>query len=162
MNFKDITLSDVSVETKVETLGIALDKKVTELEQTISTVESVVGPQGAKGDKGDQGLPGIDGKDGLDGQNGRDGINGADGADGEDGLGVADVEVDLDGRLLVTLSDGTTRKSSKEVVGPQGPRGIPGATGAAGTGGSGSVGNLDGGFANSNYGGITAIDAGYA
>ena len=161
MNFKELTLSDVSLETKVETLGIVLDKKLEELYNTVSTVESVVGPQGEKGDKGDKGDPGRDGRDGLDGLNGKDGRDGKDGLDGESGLGVADVEVDLDGRLLVTLTDGSIRKTAKEVVGPQGPRGVPGADGKGGTG-TGLTGNLDGGLANSNYGGITAIDAGYA
>lgn len=131
MNFKDITLADVSVETKVETLGIALDKKIEELYNTVSTVESVVGPQGVKGDKGDTGPAGAPGRDGVDGKDGKDGV-GTDGEDGEDGVGVSDVDVDLDGRLLVTLTDGTVRKSAKEIVGPQGPRGVPGADGRAG------------------------------
>jgi hypothetical protein len=139
MKFKDITLADVSVETKIETLGIALDSKLETLESSVTSVEKQIGPQGEKGDKGDKGDAGIgrDGRDGTDGAPGRDGIDGVNGVDGNDGTGVADVEVDLDGRLLVTLTDGTVRKSIKEIVGPQGPRGIPGADGGSGSGSAG-------------------------
>lgn len=54
-----------------------------------------------------RGGDGEDGKDGQNGQNGVDGEDGKDGADGKDGVGVADVHVSSDGRLIVTLTDGT-------------------------------------------------------
>lgn len=50
---------------------------------------------------------GGDGEDGKDGQNGTDGEDGKDGTNGKDGVGVADVHVSSDGRLIVTLTDGT-------------------------------------------------------
>lgn len=110
MNFKDITLADVSVETKVETLGIALDSKVAELEQSVSSVTKQIGPVGPKGDKGDRGPSGIDGKPGRDGLNGSDGKAGADGKDGIDGINgisVVDASIAADNSLVLTLSDGS-------------------------------------------------------
>jgi hypothetical protein len=89
-----------------------------------------------KGPKGDQGISGINGKEGRDGVNGKDGIkgqDGADGIDGKDGRYVTNVEVDLDDTLLVTLSDGTQIKTTKEIKGPkgdQGPQGLRGSPGA--------------------------------
>ncbi len=50
---------------------------------------------------------GGDGEDGKDGQNGTDGEDGKDGTNGKDGVGVADVHISSDGRLIVTLTDGT-------------------------------------------------------
>lgn len=49
---------------------------------------------------------GGDGEDGVDGENGIDGEDGKDGKDGIDGVGIADVHVSSDGRLIVTLTDG--------------------------------------------------------
>ena len=41
------------------------------------------------------------------GEEGRDGVNGVDGTNGIDGTGVRDVRIDENGRLLVTLTDGS-------------------------------------------------------
>jgi len=109
MNFKDITLADVSVEAKVETLGVVLDKKLSEIDAQVSTVTKLVGPQGPKGDKGDRGEQGVAGKAGIDGKNGKDGLNGKDGVDGkdgQDGISVVDVNIAADNSLVVTLSNG--------------------------------------------------------
>jgi hypothetical protein len=90
-----------------------------------------------KGPKGDQGIRGENGKSGRDGVNGKDGINGhdgADGIDGKDGRYVVNVEVDLDDTLLVTLSDGTQIKTTKEIKGPKGDQGPQGLRGSPGIG----------------------------
>lgn len=137
MNFKELTLADVSVETKVETLGIVLDQKLAELSTEVSRIETIVGPQGAKGDTGDKGPKGDQGKDGLagkDGKNGTDGKNGQDGQDGDNGVSIQDIEIDIDDTLRVTLTDGSTLKTTKEVKGPKGDQGPQGLRGSNGNG----------------------------
>ena len=92
-----------------------------------------------KGPKGDQGIRGENGKTGRDGVDGKDGINGhdgADGIDGKDGRYVVDAEIDLDDTLLITLSDGTQIKTTKEI---KGPKGDPGPQGLRGSNGNGVV-----------------------
>jgi hypothetical protein len=63
---------------------------------------------------------------------GKDGKDGADGAQGLQGASVVDAEVDIDGTLLLTLSDGTIIKTSTEVVGSRGDIGLQGARGPSG------------------------------
>jgi|GEM_PF-204709 len=140
------------------------------------------GPKGDKGDKGDTGAPGKDGKDGRDGIDGKDGQPGKDGADGKpgkdgeqgpkgdkgdtgaagqdgkdgkDGRGVKSFEINDEGHLIVTYSDGETvdlgkvtgdkGSDGKDGVdgkpgkdgerGPKGDTGAPGKDGADGTDG---------------------------
>ncbi len=50
---------------------------------------------------------GADGADGVDGTNGTDGTNGETGATGETGTSVVDAYIDVDGNLILVLSDGT-------------------------------------------------------
>ena len=107
------------------------------------------GKQGPKGDKGDTGAAGKDGKDGADGKQGPKGDKGdtgADGRDGKDGRGIANLEVNEDGELMVTYSDGETQNLGRVVGadgtdgtdgkngqdGKPGPKGDKGDTGAAG------------------------------
>ena len=52
-------------------------------------------------------LGNVSGADGKDGTNGKDGIDGKDGVDGKDGISIQSVTVDEEGRLIITLSDGT-------------------------------------------------------
>ena len=66
------------------------------------------GPKGDKGDKGDTGAAGKDGKDGKQGPKGDKGDTGADGQNGKDGRGVKFFEVNDEGHLMVTYSDGET------------------------------------------------------
>lgn len=103
MKFTDITLADISLETKVETLGIALDKALSEVSSQVSTVSTTPGPQGPKGEKGEQGPQGLPGRNGIDGKDGKDGISGK---DGEDGVSIVDVTVAADNSLVVKLSNG--------------------------------------------------------
>ena len=78
------------------------------------------GPKGDKGDKGDTGAAGKNGEQGpkgnkgdkgdtgAAGKNGTDGKDGVDGQDGKDGRGVKSFEVNDEGHLMVTYSDGET------------------------------------------------------
>lgn len=53
------------------------------------------------------GADGTNGKDGVDGKDGIDGKDGVDGKDGKDGISIQSVTLDEEGRLIITLSDGT-------------------------------------------------------
>ena len=148
MNLKEITLADVSTETKVETLGIVLDQKLEELSSAVYSVAKEKGEQGDrgakgdKGDKGEQGIPGRDGKDGINGKDGKDGIDGKDGEDGQEAPKIIDAEIAIDDTLLLTLSDGSQIKTTKQVVGE---RGLGGANGSKGDKGDTGVGLITGG-----------------
>lgn len=74
------------------------------------------GSDGADGSDGSDGKDGQDGKDGKDGINGKDGANGKNGAngkDGADGVGIADIKLNENGELIVTLTDGTEKNLGK-------------------------------------------------
>lgn len=65
---------------------------------------------------GKDGLPGKDGMPGRDGKAGRDGAQGAQGEkgiDGKDGVGVSEAKVDIDGELVITLTDGRIIEAGK-------------------------------------------------
>ena len=95
------------------------------------------GAQGEKGDKGDTGEQGIQG---VAGKDGKDGINGTNGVDGKDGVGINTVNITEDGKLNITLTNGTTlnlgtikgEKGDKGDTGVQGENGDKGDTGAKG------------------------------
>lgn len=53
---------------------------------------------------------GTDGSDGKDGANGKNGTNGKDGADG---VGIADIKLNENGELIVTLTDSTVNNLGK-------------------------------------------------
>ncbi len=101
----------------------------------------------ATGSNGADGSDGSDGTDGLTpyigsngnwwigstdtgikatGSDGKDGQNGVDGQDGKDGVGIANIEINENGELVVTLTDGTEKNLGK-VTGSDGV----GITGAA-------------------------------
>ena len=90
------------------------------------------GQQGEKGDKGDPGADGQDGADGKDGVDGKDvdkggkgvkGDTGKDGKDGKDGIGIAKAEINADGELVITYTDGKVVNLGK-VVGADGKDGL--------------------------------------
>lgn len=84
------------------------------------------GQQGEKGDKGDKGDPGDAGTPGQNGKNGTNGAGGADGKngkDGKDGIGIAKAEINADGELVITYTDGKTVNLGK-VVGADGKDGL--------------------------------------
>jgi hypothetical protein len=67
------------------------------------------GKQGAKGDrgpKGDSGPAGRQGPKGNDGKQGKPGKDGPVGEDGTNGVGIQDIEQDIDGAIVVTMTDG--------------------------------------------------------
>ena len=118
--------------------------------QNLIALSALEGMKGDKGDKGDPGEDGSDGSDGTDGltpyigsngnwwigstdtgikatgSDGKDGQNGVDGQDGKDGVGIANIEINENGELVVTLTDGTEKNLGK-VTGSDGV----GITGAA-------------------------------
>ena len=92
------------------------------------------GEKGEKGDAGEQGIQGVAGKDG------KDGINGTNGVDGKDGVGINTVNITEDGKLNITLTNGTTlnlgtikgEKGDKGDTGAKGEKGDKGDTGEQG------------------------------
>lgn len=86
------------------------------IEQNIRNKYDVVGSQlekrilsikdGRNGIDGRDGKDGKDGKNGKDGKPGKDGINGKDGVDGQDGVSVINANIDFDGSLVISLSNG--------------------------------------------------------
>ena len=83
------------------------------------------GKDGDKGDNGDKGDKGDAGKDGRDGTNG---VNGSDGKDGKDGIGIVKAEINADGELVLTYTDGKAVNLGK-VVGADGKDGKDGKDG---------------------------------
>lgn len=76
-------------------------------------------------------LKGADGKDGINGKNGVDGQDGKDGQNGTDGIGITSTEINANGELVLTYSDGSTANVGV-VIGAKGDKGDTGATGADG------------------------------
>ena len=87
------------------------------------------GQQGEKGDKGDKGDPGDAGTPGQNVKNGTNGINGTSGADGKnekdgkDGIGIAKAEINANGELVLTYTNGKTVNLGK-IVGADGKDGL--------------------------------------
>ena len=74
------------------------------LERRITSIQD--GRDGIDGRDGRNGRDGKDGKDGVAGRDGRDGIDGVNGMDGNDGISIADIRLDFDNSLVITLSNG--------------------------------------------------------
>lgn len=68
------------------------------------------GEDGAPGEPGPVGLSGSPGEKGEDGADGEAGAPGEDGEDGRDGVGLTGAVIDREGRLVLTLSDGSLRE----------------------------------------------------
>jgi hypothetical protein len=111
---------------------------------TVTTSDSLVGPAGAPGTPGQPGANGAAGANGAQGQPGVPGQPGANGAPGADGVSVTSAIVNSEGKLVVTLSNGT-ETTSASLIGPagqpgqDGSNGAPGQPGAAGTPGADGV-----------------------
>lgn len=86
-------------------------------------------------------LASLKGEKGTDGKDGKDGTNGADGKDGQngtDGRGITSTEINANGELILTYSDGSIAnvgivKGADGAKGDKGEKGDTGATGADGT-----------------------------
>ena len=104
------------------------------------------GKQGPKGDKGDKGDTGAAGKDGAQGKQGPKGDKGDTGAAGKDGRSVKAFEINDEGNLIVTYSDGETADLGKVTgdagTGEAGQDGKAGADGKDGKDGRG-IANLE-------------------
>ena len=74
------------------------------IEKRVSSIKD--GRDGANGKDGRDGKDGRPGKDGLKGDRGADGQAGRDGVDGVDGISVVNANIDFDGSLVISLSDG--------------------------------------------------------
>lgn len=116
---------------------------VTYSNSVIDNLGKVVGSDGSKGEKGDKGDTGARGEKGEKGDAGEQGIQGVagkDGKDGKDGVGINTVNITEDGKLNITLTNGTTlnlgtikgEKGDKGDTGVQGEKGDKGDTGAKG------------------------------
>ncbi|MFR3310248.1 MAG: hypothetical protein ACLTTQ_06635 [Christensenellales bacterium] len=81
------------------------------------------GDKGDKGDPGDAGTPGQNGKNGTNGAGGASGADGKNGKDGKDGIGIAKAEINADGKLVLTYTDGKAVNLGK-VVGANGKDGL--------------------------------------
>lgn len=119
---------------------------VTYSNSVIDNLGKVIGSDGAKGEKGDKGDTGARGEKGEKGDAGEQGIQGVagkdgkDGTDGKDGVGINTVNITEDGKLNITLTNGTTlnlgtikgEKGDKGDTGVQGEKGDKGDKGDAG------------------------------
>jgi len=86
-----------------------LETKFNRLDSTLVTkVDRIL-----KGKDGLNGKDGAPGKDGRPGRDGAPGVNGKDGQNGKDGVGVSKAKVDIDGELVITLTDGTVIEAGK-------------------------------------------------
>jgi hypothetical protein len=101
-----------------EVIADAVKEATAPLLARIDALEQREAPAPEKGDKGDKGDPGERGEKGEPGEKG---------ADGRDGVGLADALIDADGRLVLTMTDGTT-KALGVVKGADGKDGEPGKT----------------------------------
>ena len=104
----------------------ALKKLETELRETNEDVANQLalriasikdGRDGKDGKNGKDGRDGKAGRDGKDGNKGDKGSDGRDGVDGVDGVSVVNANIDFDGSLVITLSDGRELNVG-EVVAP--------------------------------------------
>ena len=87
--------SDIS--TRFEAVGNSIEKRVLSIKD---------GRDGVNGNDGRDGKDGKSGRDGLKGDRGLDGQAGRDGVDGVDGVSVVNANIDFDGSLIISLSDG--------------------------------------------------------
>ena len=85
------------IRDRFDAVGNSIEKRVLSIQD---------GRDGANGKDGRNGKDGKSGKDGLKGDRGVDGQAGRDGVDGVDGISVVNAQIDFDGSLVITLSDG--------------------------------------------------------
>lgn len=95
-----------SIGKNVDLVIAALKKIESDLNVKLVELNNTPAKQGIQGPQGPAGKDGRDGKDGYAGRDGKDGVDGIDGKDGKDGISVTDAQIDFDGSLLITLSDG--------------------------------------------------------
>jgi hypothetical protein len=99
---------DADIREKYDGVTTVIEKRVASIK------DGKDGRDGANGRDGKDGRPGRDGSVGPRGANGADGRNGR---DGTDGVSVTDANIDFDGSLIISLSNGRTINVG-EVVAP--------------------------------------------
>jgi hypothetical protein len=85
------------IRSRFDDVGNAIEKRVASIQD---------GRDGINGKDGRDGKDGKSGKDGLKGDRGADGQAGRDGVNGVDGVSVVNANIDFDGSLIISLSDG--------------------------------------------------------
>ena len=85
------------IRDRFDSVGNSIEKRVLSIKD---------GRDGSNGKDGRDGKDGKSGKDGLKGDRGLDGQAGRDGVDGVDGISVVNANIDFDGSLVISLSDG--------------------------------------------------------
>lgn len=112
---KSLLSPSVDIEVKLKGIGLFLGRVLDKFDSRMVVLEARQLEKGEKGDKGDSGIAGPAGKDGKDGKDGKNGTAGPKGdkgdtgpvgAKGPQGVSVVDAEVDLDGALVLKLSNG--------------------------------------------------------
>jgi hypothetical protein len=112
---KKLLAPDVDIAAKLVVVSTFFGKVLTSYGERLVELEARQlqkgdkGDRGEKGEKGDPGPAGAVGPAGAIGPKGDAGINGKDGKpgkDGKQGVSVVDSEVDIDGHLVLKLSNG--------------------------------------------------------
>jgi len=85
------------IRDRFDSVGNSIEKRVLSIKD---------GRDGADGKDGRDGKDGKSGKDGLKGDKGDAGLDGTNGIDGVDGVSVVNANIDFDGSLVITLSNG--------------------------------------------------------
>jgi len=85
------------IRDRFDAVGNTIEKRVASIQD---------GQDGKDGKDGRDGKDGKSGRDGLKGDKGVDGQAGRDGVDGVDGVSVVNANIDFDGSLIISLSDG--------------------------------------------------------
>ena len=85
------------IRDRFDSVGNSIEKRVLSIKD---------GRDGSNGKDGRDGKDGKSGRDGLKGDRGADGQSGRDGVDGVDGISVVNANIDFDGSLVISLSDG--------------------------------------------------------
>ena len=130
-------------KTEINTNGELI---ITLSDGTVINLGNVTGTDGKNGVDGKDGTNGKDGTDGKNGMDGKDGINGKDGVDGndgKDGISVSKTEINANGELVITLSDGTVTNLGN-VTGTNGKDGADGKNGMDGKDGTNGKDGVDG------------------
>jgi hypothetical protein len=85
------------ITNRFDSVGNSIEKRVASIKD---------GRDGSNGKDGRDGKDGKSGKDGLKGDKGDSGQDGINGVDGVDGVSVVNANIDFDGSLIISLSDG--------------------------------------------------------
>lgn len=107
-----------------------------------ASVKGDTGKSGIDGKDGEKGDTGTAGTNGKDGEKGDTGTSGTDGKNGADGIGIAQIKINENGELLISLTNGTTLNLGK-VTGDDAKDGQDGLTPYIGKNGHWWIGEKD-------------------